>query len=604
MKTSPQFYLFLFVSLLITLAFTNPRLDHDRAKQGAWVEQVFQNLSEEQRIAQLFLVAAYSNKDEIHYRAMEDFIRQYNIGGLLFFQGTPTDQVRLTNRYQQAASTPLLIAIDAEWGLGMRLQNTISYPRQMTLGALQDDTLIYRMGAEIARQLKLIGVHINFAPVIDVNNNPDNPVIGRRSFGESQEKVAIKGRAYLRGLQDQGIFAVAKHFPGHGDTNRDSHYALPTVAHHRQRLEAVELLPFKKAIQEGVGGIMTAHLYMPAYDATPQRAATLSKKVVTDLLKKQLGFQGLAFTDALNMKGVSEYHQPGEVDLLALQAGHDVLVFPEDVPKAIALIKQAINDKRLDGQEVDEKVKRILRLKYQMNLHEWRPIATQHLDRQLHTPQAQLLKQQLFEKAVTVVANEGHLMPLKDLAQLNIACLSIVSEATTNKIKPASETAIKDEATLQGNAASVFPALLQKYAPMAHHTLIRDTITPETVDTLTHELKQYSVVIVGIHNMNSRRSQHFGLKEEELQLLQSLERNTQVILVPFGSVYSLACFPNFKHIVMPYEDDTVAAQVVPQIIFGTLASEGKLPVSISETWQVGQGIRTEKLARLSYTFTR
>ena len=604
MNTRRKAYSLPFVSLLLVLFCVSMQSDHDRAQQEAWVEQVFQSLAEEQRIAQLFLVAAYSNKDEEHCRDIEELIQQYNIGGLLFFQGTASKQVQLTNRYQRAAPTPLLIATDAEWGVGMRLENTISYPKQMTLGALQDDTLIYRMGAEIARQLKLLGVHINFAPVMDVNSNPDNPVIGRRSFGENKKKVATKGVAYLHGLQDNGILAVAKHFPGHGDTTQDSHYALPTVTHHRQRLDEVELFPFKKAIQGGIGGMMTAHLHVPAYDASPQRAATLSKKVFTGLLRKQLGFQGLVFTDALNMKGVRARHQPDEVDLLALQAGNDVLVFPEDVPKAITFIKQAISDKRLDGQEVEEKVKRILRLKYQMGLHAWQPIATQQLDKQLHTPQAHLLKQQLFEKAVTVVSNEENLVPLKNLAQLNIACLSIVNKATANKKRAASVAAISDEAMRQENAASVFSAMLKKYAPISQHTLTREAITPAFAATLANELKQYSIVIVGIHDMNGRRSKHFGLKEEELQLLQSLERDTNLLLVPFGSVYSLAYFPTFKHVIMPYEDDPVAAQVVPQIIFGALSAEGKLPVSISEAWQAGQGIRTEKLARFGYTLPK
>lgn len=591
MNTQRKPYGLPFVCLLITFAFAYTQIDHGNAQQEAWVEQVFQSLSEEQRIAQLFLIATYSNKDEEHYRAIEELIQRYNIGGLFFFQGTPSNQVQLTNRYQQAAQTPLLIATDAEWGLGMRLENTISYPRQMTLGALQDDTLIYNMGAEIARQLKLIGVHINFAPVMDVNSNPNNPVIGSRSFGECKAKVAAKGIAYMRGLQDNGILAVAKHFPGHGDTNKDSHHALPTIAHDRKRLDEVELFPFKEAIAAGIGGIMTAHLYVPAYDATPQRATTLSKKVIRDLLKKQLGFQGLVFTDALNMKGVSAYHQPGEVDLLALQAGNDVQVFSEDLPKAIALIRQAIRDRKLDGKEVKEKVKRILRLKYQMLLHEWQPIETQHLDTQLHTPQAHLLKQQLLEQAITVVANAEHMIPLKDLEQLNIASLSIVNEATTNKASNSSETAISDEQTLKGNgnAATLFPAMLKKYAPIAHHTLAREAITPEVVTALTHKLKQYQVVIVGIHDMCSKRNNNFGLKGQELHLLKSLEQDKKVIIVPFGSVHSLTCFQAFKHVIMPYEDDAVAAKVVPQIIFGALSAEGKLPVSISEAWQAGLG---------------
>lgn len=594
MKTRKRFFNLPFVNLLIAFFCTSMQSGYDQARQEAWVEQVFQSLSEEQRIGQLFLVAAYSNKNETHYKTIEELIQRYNIGGLIFFQGTAIKQAQLTNRYQQAAPTPLLIAMDAEWGLGMRLKNTISYPRQMTLGALQDDALIYKMGAEIARQLKLLGAHINFAPVMDVNNNLDNPVIGRRSFGEDKEKVAAKGAAYLRGLQDHGICAVAKHFPGHGDTSRDSHYVLPTIPHQRQRLEQVELFPFKKAIQENIGGIMTAHLHVPAYDPAPQCAATLSKKVITDLLKQKLGFQGLVFTDALNMKGVSAHYQPGEIEVLALQAGNDVLVFPEDVPKAIAFIKQAISDKRLDGQAVDERVKRILRLKYQMGLYKWQPIATQSLNNQLHAPQARLLKQQLFEKAVTVVSNEERLVPLKNLAQLNMACLSIVGRTTASN-GASSATAINDKVARQGNIASVFSSMLKKYAPVVQHTLIRETITSEVVETMIHQLKQYQVVIIGIHDMNGSRSKHFGLKKEELQLLQSVAQNTQVILVPFGSVYSLACFPHFKHVIMPYEDDPVAAQVVPRIIFGALHAEGKLPVSISAAWPSGRGIHTEKL---------
>jgi len=588
---------FLLISMLFSAYAQN---DRSEQQQEAWVDNVFQSLSEEQRIAQLFLVAAYANKDEAHYSAIEELIQRYNIGGLIFFQGTPINQVALTNRYQQTAPTPLLIATDAEWGLGMRLDGTISYPKPMTLGALQDDTLIYDMGTEIARQLKRIGVHINFAPVMDVNSNPSNSVIGERSFGECKEKVAVKGIAYIKGLQDHGILAVAKHFPGHGDTSQDSHYALPTIAHDRNRLDALELFPFKKAIAAGIQGMMVAHLHVPAYDATPQRATTLCKKVVTDLLKTQLGFQGLVFTDALNMKGVSAHHQPGEVDLLALQAGNDVLVFPEDVSKAIALIRQAIQQKKLDGQAMNAKVKRLLRLKYQMQLSTWQPIETQNLEAQLHTPQAHLLKQLLFEQAVTVVANEGRLIPLKNLAYHNIACLSIVNDDDTKKPKEAAATAMSTTQSCGLSAAELFPSMLKKYAPMAQHTLIRGTITPEAVNTLANKLKQYQVVIVGIHGMSEKRSSNFGLQTEELQLLKSLEKDTALIIVPFGNVYSLAHFQTFKHVIMPYEDDPVAAKIVPQIIFGALSSKGTLPVSIPGGWAAGQGIRTEKISRLGY----
>ena len=602
MNTQYKAHGLLFVSLLISvLLFAYAHHARGEEQQEAWVDRIFQSLSEEQRIAQLFFVAAYANKDEAHYRTTEELIQRYHIGGLIFFQGTPINQVALTNRYQQAAQTPLLIAIDAEWGLGMRLDHAISYPKQMTLGALQEGALVYDMGAEIARQLKRIGVHINFAPVMDVNNNPSNSVIGTRSFGECKEKVAAKGIAYIKGLQDHGILAVAKHFPGHGDTSQDSHYELPTIVHDRNRLDALELFPFKKAIAAGTQGVMVTHLHVPAYDATPQRATTLSKKVVTDLLKNQLGFQGLVFTDALNMKGVSAHHQPGEVDLLALQAGNDVLVFPEDVPKAIALIRQAIQQKKLDGRTVNEKVKRLLRLKYQMQLPAWQPIETKNLEAQLHTPQAHLLKQQLFEQAITVVANEEQLIPLKDLAQHHIACLSIVNTNDTQKTKEASAIAMSTTQTCEISAAELFPSMLKKYAPIAQHTLIREAITPEAVNTLASQLKQYQVVIVGIHDMSEKRNSNFGLKEEELRLLTSLEKDTALIIVPFGNVYSLTHFQLFKHVIMPYEDDPVAARVVPQIIFGALSAKGALPVSISGSWRAGRGIRTEKISRLGYT---
>ncbi|XWN35564.1 MAG: glycoside hydrolase family 3 N-terminal domain-containing protein [Roseivirga sp.] len=588
-----------FFCLLVGSSFLGyTQEDNSVTNPEAWVEQILQSLSEEERIAQLIMIPAHSNKDEAHYQATEVLIQQYNVGGLLFFQGTPENQVALTNRYQQAAKTPLLIAMDAEWGLGMRLKNALSYPRQMTLGALRDDRLIYDMGAEIARQLKLMGVHINFSPVIDVNNNPDNPVIGRRSFGEHKEKVAAKGTAYMQGLQDHGILAVAKHFPGHGDTSKDSHYELPIITHDRERLDALELFPFKKAIEAGLQGIMVAHLHVPAYDPTPDHATTLSQEVVTDLLKQQLGFRGLAFTDALRMKAVSTHYPSGEAALLALQAGNDVLVCPEAVPIAIERIQQALQQGEVDRHVVDEKVKQILRVKHQMHLHQWQPMVPQNLAEQLHTPQAHLLKQQLFEQAVTVVANEADLIPLRDLDQLKIASLSIVNEAGEAKTKEERSEAISDTGPQQAAGSTVFSRMLQKYAPVDSYALARASMT---LETLAHTLKDYQVVIVDIHGMHGKRSSQFGLTPEELHFLQALEEETAVIVVPFGSAYSLECFKNFKHVIMPYEDDAVAEKVVPQIIFGALPAMGHLPVSIPGAWQAGWGIRTAALQRLGYT---
>ena len=290
----------------------------------AWADSVMRTLSPEERISQLFMIAAYSNKNQKNKKEITDLINKYKVGGLMFLQGGPLNQAKLTNYYQSISKTPLMIAIDAEWGVSMRLDSSLRFPWQMTLGAINDTNLIYQMGAEIARQCNLLGIHINFAPVIDVNSNPENPIINNRSFGEDPHKVARMGIAYMNGMQDNNILACAKHFPGHGDTDSDSHKTLPTVNHLRNRIDAVDLVPFRKLIEKGLGSVMVAHLNIPSLDSTKDLAVSLSPNVVNDLLKDELGFTGLAITDALNMKAVSKFYSPGKVDVKALLAGNDI----------------------------------------------------------------------------------------------------------------------------------------------------------------------------------------------------------------------------------------------------------------------------------------
>lgn len=303
-------------------------------------------LSPDERIGQLFMVAAYSNKDAKHIAEITNLIKQNKIGGLIFMQGGPVRQATLTNKYQKLSKVPLLIGMDAEWGLSMRLDSCVVFPRQMTMGAMQNDSLIYEMGNDMARQCKRLGVHISFSPDCDVNNNSKNPVIGSRSFGENKYKVAAKAIMYMKGLQDNGVLACGKHFPGHGDTESDSHKTLPVISKSKESMDTLELYPFKQLINAGIGSIMVAHLFVPSYDSTTNQATTLSKPVVTGLLKEQLAFKGLVITDALNMKGVSDFYGPSEVDLKALLAGNDVLLFSGNVPKAIALIKVAISKEK------------------------------------------------------------------------------------------------------------------------------------------------------------------------------------------------------------------------------------------------------------------
>ncbi|WP_237708846.1 glycoside hydrolase family 3 protein [Gillisia marina] len=264
---------------------------------SVWVDSIMKTMSLEERIAQLIMVAAYSNRGEEHKQEILKQVKKHKIGGLIFFQGGPVRQVKLMNEYQAASKVPLLSAIDAEWGIGMRLDSTVSYPFQMSLGAIQNNSLIYEMGVEVAKQIKRVGLHLNFAPVVDVNNNAANPVINFRSFGENKFNVAEKGIAYMRGLQDNGVLPTAKHFPGHGDTDTDSHYALPRITHSRARLDETELYPFREIIKAGIGGVMVAHLDIPALDSTGV-PSTLSKPIISGLLKDELGFQGLIVTDA------------------------------------------------------------------------------------------------------------------------------------------------------------------------------------------------------------------------------------------------------------------------------------------------------------------
>ena len=327
-----------------------------------WVDSVLNTLSTEQQIAQCIWVAGWSDRDVSHEVEMSDIIRKYGVGGIIFFQGTAEKQAELTNYYQKISKVPLLISMDAEWGIGMRLGNVEKYPYQMTLGAIKNDSLIYQFGKAVASQFKRMGMNINLAPVADININPRNPVINYRSFGENRDKVALKTIEYMKGMQDNGVIATGKHFPGHGDTNIDSHLDLPVIAHSRLRLDSIELYPFRKLINEGAGSIMTAHLNLPSLDSTSGLPSTLSPVIIKDLLRNQLGFKGLIITDAMNMKGVTKSFKPGEADAKALEAGNDVIEFVTDVEAAIKETKSYILSKKLTNEDIALKCRKILAL--------------------------------------------------------------------------------------------------------------------------------------------------------------------------------------------------------------------------------------------------
>ncbi len=545
-----------------------------------WVDSVYQTLSPDQRLGQLFMVAAYSNKTQTHVKEIEQLVTDYGIGGIMFMQGGPVRQAKLTNRYQALSKVPLLIAIDAEWGLDMRLDSSMHFAKQMTLGALPDDNYVYLMGREIALKLKRLGVHVNFSPVVDVNSNPSNPVIGNRSFGENKEQVTQRSIAYIKGLQDHGIIAVAKHFPGHGDTDADSHFTLPVLQHDLARLTDVELYPFRRSFDAGVMGVMVAHLHVPKLDSIANRAATLSPYLVNDLLKGKMNYEGLVFTDALNMKGVTRYHKPGEVDALALRAGNDVLLFSENVPKAIQSIRQAINDGFISEREIEVRVRKMLHAKYWAGLNQFHPIELEELSLDLSRPVSAVLQQQLYEQAITVAINKDNLLPFRALDTVQFASVTIGLSLN-----------------------NPFHQSLEKYAPFRKFA-VPNRYAPDSVYAgIKKHLGAADVVVVSLHGLNNTPGRNYGLAGTALAFIRDLQRDPtkKVVVVVMGNAYSLKNFGDSNWVVCGYEDNEITQRVVPQVLFGGLPALGRLPVTASPKYKAGSGVNTPSLNRLKYS---
>jgi len=541
-----------------------------------WADSILTTLSEEERIAQLFMVAAYSNKGDVHKQQITDLVEHYKIGGLMFLQGGPLRQANLTNYYQSKSKTPLMIAIDAEWGVSMRLDSSLRFPWQMTLGAIEDTNLIYEMGVEVARQCKLIGTHINFAPVVDVNSNPENPIINNRSFGENPEKVGRMGVAYMNGMQDNHVLACAKHFPGHGDTDSDSHKTLPTLNHLKYRLEEVELVPFKKLINNGLGSVMVAHLHIPSLDNTKNLAATLSPKIVNGLLKDELNFTGLSITDALNMKGVSKFYEPGIVDVKALLAGNDVLLFAENVPKAIEEIKNAIAKKQISQKEVDARCLKILKAKQWMGLSNYRPVDISVISDEIILTETKLLDKKLVQSSLTLLQNYDNLLPLKRLDTLKIASVSI------------------------GENGQYFQDMLSNYAPVTHFT-ISEKATASEQAVLLNKLSKFNLVIASVHKSNANAWKSYKIAKSTDIFLQSVALQSNVVIPVFANPYSVNSFlfvNNFDALILGYQNSKLAQEEIAKAIFGGIGVSGKIPVS-TKHFEINSGLET-KAIRMNY----
>ncbi|MEA3426880.1 MAG: glycoside hydrolase family 3 N-terminal domain-containing protein [Bacteroidota bacterium] len=549
-----------------------------------WVKKKFRKLNKDQRIAQLMIIRAHSNLGAEHVAEVTELIKKYNVGGLCFFQGGPVRQALLTNQYQAIAKTPLLISIDGEWGLGMRLDSVINYPRQLMMGATTDAKLIYTFGRAVGEQCKRMGIQVNFAPDVDVNNNPMNPVINDRSFGEDKYKVATYGVAYMKGMQDVGVMASAKHFPGHGDVSVDSHKDLPVILKSREQLDNLELYPFRELIRSGVGSVMTAHLSIPAIDTTTNLPSSLSNKNVTGLLRNELGFQGITFTDALEMQGVAKFFPKGEASVMSLIAGNDLLCLPGDIPGSIAKVKEAIKDGKLSWDDINARVKKVLLAKYHLGLNKIDPIETAGLVDDLNK-QANLIKTQLSANALTLLRKQNeNIFPLAKGKKVAYVCMGAPTE---NIIAARLRSEYNADVYLFGSKNAVGKELQDDKNPV---TIIEKSDSAGASQLIsTIQGKNYDVVIVGLHNFSRRPANNFGISNASVYLLNGLQQNNTLTLV-FGNPYALKNIANAPNLVACYEDDDITQEAAVSLIMGKIEPKGKLPVTVTENLKFGDGI--------------
>lgn len=534
--------------------------------KNVWVDATFKKMSRRERIAQLFMVRAHTDKGQAFEDSIAQVIQKERIGGLVFFQGGPARQAALINRYQSLSKVPLLIAMDAEWGLGMRLDSTISYPYQMTLGAIQNNVLIEKMGQQTATDLKRMGVHVNFAPVVDINNNPKNPVIGFRSFGDNKYNVTAKAGAYMKGLQGEGVLISLKHFPGHGDTDVDSHLDLPLLPFDRKRLDSLELYPFRELIKQGASGVMSAHINIPALDTTAHVPATLSKPVIIDILRGELGFKGLVVSDAMEMKGVVKYFPNGEADVRAIIAGNDLIELSEDTQRAIKLIRKAIRQRKLTWNWINERTKKVLAAKYWLGLNTFKPIQVENIVDDLNHQEAFELNQQLADAAVTVLGDS--LLKALDFSKRT----AIISLGT--------------------QSSNLFQAMLKPRFKKTVTFILPKNASSVDIASLKGRLKDFKQVIVSISDMRRRPWSKLDYSIDLKLFIADLAKMNNSVISVFANPYVLTGLPGIeqcKTILMNYQQSDEMQIAAARVILGQLKAQGKLPVTINTFFKYGDG---------------
>lgn len=532
---------------------------HDLKKAKEWVDQTYNSLSQDEKLGQLFIVALYTNKDENHINQVRNIVTNDKIGGLILMQDDAAREINLVNEFQQKSKVPLMIGMDAEWGLYQRINTAHKFPWAMTLGAIQDKDLIYQMAAKIAEDCKRMGVNWDFAPVVDVNTNPNNPIIGNRSFGSEVSNVTQSALSYANGLQDNNILAAIKHFPGHGDTNTDSHLDLPVVSHSLQRLNKIELAPFKDLMNKGIGGVMVAHLYVPSLESGKGIPASISKNIITGLLKEKLGYKGLIITDALNMGAVANKYKPGELDALAFNAGNDIMLFSQGVSEGKKLIQKAIDQGEISQSRVEESVKKILLTKYFLGLNQYTPKNPENINYDINNDSHTKLVQNLYSNALTLLKDEKKLLPLNSHTTYYYIPLEEAPYQTfENRLKSDSKVIVK-----KASEINTIPA--------------------------------NSTVIVGFHKDNSTAYKPYKISAESKKILSDLTKNKNVILNVFGSAYALKDIDLSKvsTVLVSYENNDDSMTATADALNGKTKISGKLPVLVNDQLKPGMGINLE-----------
>ncbi len=560
---------------LLTLMSTGAFAQNWRVQDYShpWVDSLMRTLSFRDKLAQMMMVTTWSNQDA-NPNQIGELITKHKIGGIMFLQGSPEKQAQFTNYYQSLSQVPLFVSIDGEWGLSMRLKTLQKFPHHITLGAIENDSLICQTGYAVGLQCKALGVTMNFGPVADVNTNPRNPIIGFRSFGEEPNEVARRAALYMRGMQDAGIISVAKHFPGHGDSETDSHTDLPFIGHTRARLDSVELLPFRRTIKDGIMGVMVAHLEVPALDSTLHMPSSLSKPIVTGLLQHELGFKGLTITDALNMKGVAARYPSGLAEAEAARAGNDILLYAENVPKALDIMMEWVKEGKLDSLDLENRVRKILYFKTLVGLDHYVPVEANGVSEALEDLHPLELNMQVAMEAVTLISDRFEWLPLQSRQKQRIAVWEIGKSAD-----------------------QPFSKYIKNYRPVTILHTTREAGFDTFALMIDSIAQNFDLVIIGIHNQPTWTQKSRELPQWLVQGIYDLQTRINVIPVLFGNLYALQNLPNLNCVMLAYEDEPEFQYVAAKIITGELPALGKLPATAWKGYEKGMGINTTRLLK-------